>query len=129
MNGSRDTGDVEALADALARQPQAGLVVYHRCSTHSQAGTGLTRLHAKTAAVVEQVQGSAPGRVVEVVQGVEEGRLSARRRHLDRAVERVLRERQPTLLVAIDLSRFLRSEDYHRQANPEAWPTAEEFER
>jgi hypothetical protein len=103
------------------------LVLYNRVSSYGQAGKGKPKLQEKTAAVVAKIHKLAPGRLLETFDGVEEGKLSKRRTHLRRAVE-YAKERR-AILVAGDVSRFIRSEQFCHVNNVEARPTLEEFAR
>jgi hypothetical protein len=82
-------------------------------------------LKAKTEAIAEQVNNLAPDMLHDVQSGIEEGKMSKRRRVLVSAAERA--RKCGCMVVAADLSRFIRAEQYHRTANRLAWPTAEEF--
>jgi hypothetical protein len=125
------------LAAAVGRHPDADLVLYNRCSSWGQAGRGKAELAAKTRAVYRAVRAAAPDRPLRaIVSGVEEGRVldpANPRRHLRDAAGRAAgfaaRTGRPVILVAADLSRFIRAAAYHRVTNPEAGPTAAEFAR
>jgi hypothetical protein len=140
-----DEPAVVPFVTAMLTHPEAGIIVYNRVSSWSQAGKGKVKLKAKTQAVVEEV-----GLLIEAVirlrtsegemsscrlqftaEGVEEGKLSAKRPTLLRAAEYAERHggSGPMILVASDLSRLIRSEAYDRRMNPEAQPTPEEFAR
>jgi hypothetical protein len=124
----RDTGGVLLFADALKQYPDARLVVYNRVSTYSQAGKGKVRLEEKTSAIYRVIWELAPNFPLRAsVRGIEEGKLSKPRPALHRAMKAARDYRGPAILVTSDLSRLIRSEDYHRQTNPDAWPTLEEF--
>jgi hypothetical protein len=121
-------GGIWHLPDALERYPDADLLVYHRVSSYNQAGKGKVKLEAMTDALFTEVCKIALGSVWPVpFFGVEEGKLSKRRPTLLKAVEYA--RPRGLMLVARDLSRFVRSEDYCRRTNPEAWPTPAEFAR
>ncbi|MCE9533794.1 MAG: hypothetical protein K8T89_22095 [Planctomycetes bacterium] len=122
----RETGGILHLPDALEQHRGAILLPYNRTSTYKQAGTSNIILQAKTDAVVDETFRLAPEHAQLVaVQGVEEGKLSVRRKWLIEAAEQA--KPNGSIIVAADLSRFLRPESYHRRTNPDAWPTAEEF--
>jgi hypothetical protein len=119
---------VLALREALDRYPTSGLAVYNRVSSDEQAGKGKVKLQEKTDAVFAEVRQAAPGKVRrKAFSGTEEGKLSKPRRKLLEAVEYATSQRGPMILVASDLSRFIRSESYNRRTNIEAVPTPEEF--
>jgi hypothetical protein len=132
-SGGANVGGILHLPVALERYPDYGFVVYNRVSSWSQAGKGKVKLQEKTDAVFHQVRKRAPGRVRRMpFFGVEEGKLSSARPKLLAAARYAtdpynIRHRGPMFLVASDLSRLIRSEDYHRRTNPDAWPTPEEF--
>jgi hypothetical protein len=115
------------------RYPDLGIAVYNRMSSYPQAGKGKVKLEATTYALDREIRRLAPGKVRRApFFGVEEGKLSKHRPILLEAVEYAARAATrrggPVILVAGDLSRFIRSEAYHRWKNPEAWPTPEEFD-
>jgi hypothetical protein len=131
-------GGVLHLPDALRLYPHLGVVLYNRTSSHSQAGGAeRTKLQAKTDAALAAVlrycreaRQDNPDRVprpVHIVQGVEVGKLSKPRNHLDAAAWHA--HFHKSLLVAADLSRFIRAEAYDRRTNRTALPTPEEFQR
>lgn len=120
-------GTILHLPDALKMYPECGIEFYNRNSSWGQAGKGKTKLHEKTYAAVNEVRKLAPLKLRRIVQGVEEGKLSRRRPKLRDAVGYA--KQRGLMLVTIDLSRFIRSESYCRQTNPEAWPTHEEFDQ
>ncbi len=109
------------------------MLIYNRVSSYGkQAGRDQTKLEMKTEQVRDVARVMAPGRLIRApFDGVELGKLSARRPALRKVLDYAAAEcsRRPLLVVARDLSRFLRSEAYHHKENPEAWPTADEFER
>lgn len=114
--------------EALERHPRACYAPYNRVSTGSQAGPTNVRLAEKTAAVLAEARAVAPGRLRHVpFSGVERGKLNSVRPALRAAVAWALGRPYPVILVASDLSRFIRPEAYHRTRNPDAWPTDEEF--
>lgn len=121
-------GGVLPLAAELERVPDARIVVYHRVSSYGQAGRGKCKLEQNTSAVVGAVQTAAPGRHRTTVQGVEEGRLTCPRKALARAV-RHASCLPKGMIVAADVSRFIRAGNYDRRTNSEAIPTPEEFAR
>lgn len=124
MSEARKANEILHFPDALEHYPDALLFVYNRVSSYSNAGKDKVKLDEKTYAVSDQVCRMAPGRVRMIASGVEEGKLSKRRPTLIRAVESATRwsarRHQPVILVASFLSRWIRSEDYHRLDNPEA---------
>ena len=58
-------------------------------------------------------------------RGVEQGYMSVKRPALNAAT--LIARRLGAIIVAIDLSRFIRAEAYCHLTNREAWPTPEEF--
>lgn len=130
---ARNVGGILHLPDALERYPDAHLVVYNRVSSYSNVGKGKVKLDEKTYAVSDVVRGMAPGRVRMIARGVEEGKLSKPRPSLTRAVKFVAHwsatRHKPIILVAPYLSRWIRSEDYHRLDNPQAPLAAADFAR
>jgi hypothetical protein len=105
---------------------------YNRVTSRQQAGPkseGMPKLKAKTAALRAEAERLVPGRILHdpVFQDQEAGKLSDPRRCLVAAA--AFAAEDGLALLAPDLSRFLRSEDYHRTKNPEAWPTPGEFGR
>jgi hypothetical protein len=130
--GGVDAGGVLALSDALRRWPEAGLVLYHRMSGYKQAGKGLWKLQAATTDLFDAVRARASWKVLHIpFSGVEEGKLSKRRPKLIQAAGWAVRyaatRHLTVILVASDLSRFIRAESYCRRTHPEARPTPEEF--
>jgi hypothetical protein len=122
------TGGIRHFADVFKNNPTVGFILYHRVSSREQGGKHRAKLEAKTNAifaVVEKLAGNAP---IKTFCGVEEGRLSTPRQTLVRACELATAFRPMGLVVvAADLSRFIRSEVYDRRKNPEAVPTLGEF--
>jgi hypothetical protein len=119
-------GGILKFADAVLEHPDKGVVVYNRVSTWSQAGKGKAKLIEKTDALVAEVrQLGGKGRLRRIVRAVEEGKLSEPRRALISACEDARKWR--AIVVAGDLSRFLRAGDYNRRTNRNAWPTEHEF--
>jgi len=135
----RTFGAVLHLPDALKLFPEAGHAIYNRVSTDSQAGKSRVKLQAKTDAVHEAYRHvvppppfrlfSPPTEAPVIFQGVEEGKLSKRRKTLSEAVRYCLNQDTQMILVASDLSRLIRSELYHRQKNPHVRPTQDEFQQ
>src|SRR5579871_1031652 len=111
------------LSEAAGGGTPAGAVLYHRASSPSQAGPGGEKLSEKARAAYWEVRRAAPAiPVLAIVRGVEEGKLSARRPKLLEAVQMAVRwaaRRPRVILVATDVSRFVRAESYHRIENPE----------
>jgi hypothetical protein len=104
------------------------LVLYNRVSTGSGAGRGQEKLRAKTYAVEDQIQAMTDRRIRRLVYVIEKGKLSARRPGLIDAADSASHRR--AILVAPDLSRFIRSEAYDRLTEKRhAWPTEAEFDR
>lgn len=111
----------------------------NRVSTYPQAGRDKVDLHAKTDAVTMDYWRMAPPtkpwslfsppELPEIFSGIEEGKLSKPRPILEAAVRYCRQQDRPMILIASDLSRFIRSERYHRQNNPDVWPTDAEFQR
>jgi len=124
LSAGENCGGILHLPDALERYPEAGIAIYNRVSSWGQAGKGKAKLVEKTDTIVKEVLMFAPGKLRHTVQGVEEGKPSAKRPKLLEAAE-VARE-HGLILVASDLSRFLRSEAYDRRKNHEVKPTPEE---
>lgn len=121
-------GGILHLPAALERYPDHGIVVYNRVSSYGkQTGKDKSKLQEKTDAARAEVRARAPGKLRCTVQGVELGKLSAPRPKLRRATDYAARHE--LIIVANDLSRFIRSEAYDRHTNNEAVPTAEEFAR
>lgn len=119
------TGGIMLLFDAVEQFPDARIVLYNRVSSWNQAGKGKAKLEAKTYAVVRDVRDIAPGKLRQICRGVEEGKLSKPRRTLLEAAADAAKKGM--ILVASDLSRFIRAEEYHRWENPDAWPSPDEF--
>lgn len=128
-SGGLSAGSILSLADALEEYPDRGLAIYNRVSSWGQAGVGKVNLKDKDRGVLEAVRGiAAPGRLKRVpISGVEEGKLSVPRPKLLEAAEYAAGRN--LILVAGDLSRFIRPEQFNHVKNPNAWPTDEEFER
>src|SRR5262245_15298171 len=125
----RSTGGTLHLPDALTQYPDRGVVPYHRVSEYGSqtGGKGLPKLIEKANAIRDEIRGTAPGRLRRIpFYGVESGKVSCPRPCLVAAAEWA-NERQ-AILVAADLSRFIRAEDYHRRTNWDAWPSDEEFQ-
>jgi len=116
------TGGVLHAFVALRQNPGAAIIAFHRESGRR----GKSILSANADALVAEIEKIAPGRLRQTVAGVEKGKLSARRELLARAVE-YAREQPGAIIVASDLSRFIRSESYDRSKNRDAWPTSSEF--
>ena len=141
--GGQAFGGILHLPDAFLRHPEADFLTYNRVSSLSGAGgISKAKLDEKTNAVTDAVvakiidliaeaEGPVSWEPVSIIDGVEEGRPSAKRPALLQAFEIALKEslnrRRPVIVVASDLSRFIRSEAYHCRDNPEALVTAEEF--
>jgi hypothetical protein len=128
----RDAGGFLQLLDALQGNPDAILLVLNRVSFWDQAGRGKVNLQEKTDAVVAEVRKLAPDNLLLLVgQGVEEGKLSKPRPTLVELADFTWQvnavSKGGAILVASDLSRFLRSEAFDHITNREAWPTPEEF--
>jgi hypothetical protein len=134
-----DCGGILHLAEALERDPEANIVLYNRVSSAAQAGRGNAKLDDKTHAIywtvhhfAKSVEPEWTGKIISLPSGREEGKLSMPRQNLDEAVQCALaemrRRKKKTLLVAFDVSRFLRSESYHRQKNKNVRPMPEEFD-
>lgn len=127
INPDPRTGGVWELPDASAIYPARDFALYNRVSSWGQAGKGKTELTEKTEAVrraMLNVVGD-PARVRCIFQGIEEGKLSERPQKLLEAAEYAARNR--LILVASDLSRFIRSESFCHLTNLNAWPSQEEF--
>lgn len=118
-------GGILPLAKALADHPNTGLTVYSRVSSCGQAGPGKVLLEEKTKALVQEVETIAPDKIRRIVSAVEEGKLAGPRRNLVDAAE--FAKKNGLILVAADLSRFIRAQEYHRRTNRNAWPTSKEF--
>jgi hypothetical protein len=127
VGGLADTGGILHLPEALARHPAAAIVLYNRVSSWGQAGRAKALLDEKTYAVERAVQGLTHRRIRAFIREVEEGKLSLPRRGLLRACEAA--RKFGAMVVASDLSRFLRSESFDHRTNREAWPTPEEFQK
>lgn len=125
----RDTGGILHLPDALKMYPDVGIVLLPRVSGPSQASNG--KLDQKTFALYDECKKMAPeARVLFISRGVEEGKLSVPRPGLERAVQEIVTSRRGAkIILASDMSRFIRSESYCRQKNWDVWPTPEEFNR
>jgi hypothetical protein len=123
-------GGILLFSDALKQNPNANLVVYNRVSYQVQAGPRpeQAKLKQKTTAVVEAIHAAAPGRSLDIFQGVEQGKLFVPRPTLQQAVE-FASSQSESIIVAWDQARFLRSRSFHQQRSPMAWPTLEEFAR
>jgi hypothetical protein len=112
-------------AEAIRNYADNRIILYNRVSSWGQAGPDKVKLEAKTKPVIQAVMKAAPKRLYGLVLAVEEGQIGALRRHLQIAVHWALE--QKCILVAPDLSRFIRAEAYNRRTNRNAFPTAEEF--
>ncbi len=127
-DAAREVGGVLHLPEALQRYPDAGIVLYNRVSSYSNAGTAKEDLDRKTYDLHRQVRAMAPGRpLYALLRGVEKGKLSKKRPKLAEASRRAVKRR--AILVAPDLSRLIRSERYdrHDAERRETVPTAKEF--
>jgi hypothetical protein len=116
--------------DGIYASSRQDFLFYNRVTSRQQAGPkseGMPKLKAKTEALRTEAERLVPGRIVEVFQGQEAGKLSEPRRCLVAAARYAAGH--GLALLAYDLSRFLRARHYHRTKNPEAWPTPEEFGR
>jgi hypothetical protein len=123
----RDCGGILHLPDALERYPKKDLLLYNRVSSWGQAGKGKEKLVDKTHAVYLALRNVTARRLRRTSRGVEEGKLSEPRTKLVEAAEYATG--YGSILVASDLSRFIRSEAYCHETNREAWPTPGEFAR
>lgn len=100
-------------------------VLYTRLSGASQSCNG--KAAEKANAFVQDFRRLAPNwEIVDVVHGVEGGKLSGERRYLRTAVEKAIKHE--AFVIAPVLSRALRSASYDRRTNVDAWPTTDEFE-
>jgi hypothetical protein len=116
------------LPAALERHPDRDLVLYNRVSTWDQAGKGKADLGAKTCATYRELRKMTSRRLRRIVGGaVESGQLSNPRPKLIAGASYALQE--GLILVAADLSRFLRAEAFDHRTNLDASPTPEEFAR
>jgi len=139
LHERRATGGILYAPDAVRLFPEAKHVIYNRVSTWSQAGAGKAKLREKTRSVnLDYWRIAPPTRAFslfdppegpEVFHGVEEGKLSKNRKAFVKAIRYCREQEGPTILFASDLSRFIRSERYHRQRTPNVWPTDAEFQR
>jgi hypothetical protein len=123
-----DAGGVLHLPEALERFPDASITLYSRVSSYGQAGRGKARLEEKTDAVASAVRDIAPGKLRRIVQAIEEGKMVFPCRDALAEAAKDARQRKG-ILVAADLSRFIRAKKYSRTKNRNAWPTPEEFGR
>src|SRR5260370_601035 len=88
-------GGILHVPDALEQYPGAGLVVYNRVSSWSQAGKGKPKegiygeaLESKTHAIVAEVLKLSPRNKLRFIsKGIEKGKMSNPRPHLLRAAE------------------------------------------
>jgi hypothetical protein len=124
-NGSRDTGSILHLPEALRRCPEALIVVYNRASSYKNAGRGQVKLDDKTRLIVNQVRQVAPLRLTMIVSVVEKAKLSCPRGGLDRACEYA--QKRGAMVVTSDRTRFFRPEAYDHRTNPDAVPTTEDW--
>jgi hypothetical protein len=125
--GPAVSGGVFHLPEALSQFPNAAITLYNRVSSHSQAGPAKARLGEKTHAIVSGIRELAPGKVKAIFQGIEKGGLTVLRPVLIEAAADA--RRRGGILVAADLSRFVRAKSYSRTANRDACPTQSEFRR
>ncbi len=112
--------------DALERYPDKNLVFYHRLSSPGQGSKG--KLAEKTLAAENELLALTTGtgsRLLWVVKCIEEGKMSTPSRKLIDAA--AFAAERGAILVAADLSRFIRSEAYHRCTNSDAEPTQKEL--
>jgi hypothetical protein len=123
-----DVGGILHLPEAIERFPNAPISLYSRVSSYAQAGQGKVRLQEKTDAVASAVRSIAPEKLRRIVQGIEEGKMVYPHRKLLVKASKDAK-RLGAILVAADLSRFIRAKAYSRTRNRNAWPTPEEFAR
>ncbi len=118
---------VHSLAASLAKS-MGGLVPVTRCSTRDQAGPRQVNLVERSEAFRLELKAAAPQRRIlhMPLYGIEKGKLSNARPTLLAAAEYAASKN--AILVAPDLSRFIRSETYHRCKNRDAIPTFAEIE-
>lgn len=125
----RDVSGVLHLPDALEKHPDKSLILYNRTSGFGrQSGPNGANLEDKEQSLYRAVRRltDRPFRRV-VSKAGERGKLSAPRRGLIDAAEGA--HRYNSIVVASDLSRFLRPEAYDSRRNPNAEPTPEELQR
>ena len=106
---------VSHLPAMLDRHPDKPIVFFNRVSSYGQARRRNKLLHIKTAADEREVEAMAPGRIIKTFIAVEEGYLHKPRKGL-RAAGQYAKD-HGAILVAIDLSRFIRPPSYSRTKN------------
>ena len=115
----------------LSSVPHArGLVVYHRVTTSVQAGSkkkGWPKLRAAAWDVHRQIDSAYPGRIVgEPFYDVGSGRVTTHKPNLVEAS--IFAKENDLTLVASELSRLLRADDYDEHDNFHATPKPEEYQ-
>lgn len=119
---SRLPGEILHLPDAFERTGSRRCVLYSRVSSAPEKYDGT--LESNTNSAIEQIE-LLGGRVSVPFDGQESGKLSHSRRILKAALDWV--REYPQILVAWDLSRFIRAEAYDRRSNRDAVPTDTEW--
>jgi hypothetical protein len=123
----REAGGILHLPDALELYPERRLVLYNRTSGYGkQTGQDRSKLAEKQMVLYRAVRKltDRPLKAVISIPG-ERGKLSAPRPGLTDAARRAWKLN--AILVAYELSRFLRPEAYDPRTNPHAEPTADEY--
>ena len=124
----RETGGILHLPDALRLYPEKRMILYNRTSGYGkQTGKDRSNLDEKEAVLHRAVRHltNRPLKAVVSVAG-ECGKLSASRPRLISAAQDA--RKYKAMLVAYDLSRFLRPAAYDPRTNSHAEPTPDEFE-
>jgi hypothetical protein len=122
-----ETGGVFKLEEWERPAPDArGVALYDRTSGWTSVAAG--KLEARKEWMMDQVRKvcSLPLRFIPCGR-VESGKLSDYRPHLINVTEHARKHR--LIVVARDLSRFIRAEEYDRRTNRLAWPTFEELRK
>jgi hypothetical protein len=128
-SGKRVVGSVLHLADALELYPEKSLILYNRTSGYGrQSGHNNSKLDEKERVLYRTVRKMTDRPLCKVVSVAgERGKLDQPRRDLIRAAKAA--RKLNAMVVAYDLSRLLRPENYDCRTNPNAEPTPSDLER
>lgn len=121
---AQDGKSILHLPDALDQHSAGTVILYCRVSELAQVHNGSLKKQQDWEQLAVQAEG---GRICNTVAGRERGKLSGRRRLLLRAIKEA--QHHDAILVARDLSRFVRAEDFNRRTNWHANPTSKEIEQ
>jgi hypothetical protein len=123
----RFTFPVQYFPELIVTDTESPLTLYNRVSSDKQAGTQDVDLHRKTQTSIDELNQLAPGRLAAVFQGTEEGKFSLPRPTFYKALADA--RQRGAILVASDLSRFLRSEGYDSETDRKVSPTRAELDQ